>query len=68
VESITQNSDVAVRFYRVTAIVAEMSKIPWKKYLSALLTLPLAIAIPSASSKLRRFLKLFTELFMKTFG
>jgi len=36
VESITQNSDAAVRFYRVTAIVGEMSKIPWKKYLSAL--------------------------------
>jgi len=31
VESITQNSDAAVRLYRVTAIVGEMSKIPWKK-------------------------------------
>ena len=64
-ESITQNSDAAVRFYRVTAVVGEMSKIPWKKYLPALLTLPLAITIPFSSSKLRGFLKLFTKLFMK---
>ena len=66
-ESITQNSDAAVRFYRVTAmIVGKMFENPFEKISICTLALPLAIAIPFVRSKLRGFLKLFTKLFMKT--